>query len=657
MKYFDIIPLTKVARNKPQFFTYSSNENLKIGTLVEINFGRTKINGVVIRETTRPTAFKTRPISKVVKYDFLTQKQIELAKHISAYYITSLGSVTKQFVPKFAKKETPCFMEYKAPEDNEIKKEIKHTKEQKSAISKIKNSKIAKPFLLFGPASAGKTEVIMSAMKTILTEKKQCLLVIPELFLSNQEILRYKKRFPDKNILFFHSKLKQTEVTFALEKTKDGSTDIVISTRIGLFLPFKNLGLIAIDEEQDISHKQWDRSPRYHARTVAEMMTRIYKTKTLLVSSTPSLESIKKALAKKYHFLELPRLKTKDFEIKKPDIILPNLSKMFVKKGEVPFSKELKEALGETLEQKKISFILVPRRGKSKMIYCADCKKTLQCPSCNLPLVHEKNHYKCLHCSFKMASSSQCPSCRSFRLKDIGFGTESVVEFLKKQHPLAKIELIDSTIFEKITDREALYERLTTNKLDILVGTYAIAKGFDLPNIGLVAAVNVDNWAGQTDFRFDERWLGNLFQLSGRLNRPESKQNGKCIIQTYDPKNELLDVLQNSNWLEFAKEELETREAFLYPPFSFAVRLTLKNINKQTLAKKTKMVHNELLRIFRNSETSIQAPYFGTIQKVRGRFEKHILLKTTSFTSETWKMISKAVPDEWIIDVDSESIF
>lgn len=657
MKYFDIIPLTKVARNKPQFFTYSSDENLEVGTLVEMNFGRTKIEGVVMRKTIRPTTFKTRPISKVVNCGFLTQKQIELAKHISAYYITSLGTVTKQFVPKFAKKETPCFTECANTEDADVKGEIKHTKEQKSAIAKIKNSKIAKPFLLFGPASAGKTEVIMSAMETVLKQKKQCLLVIPEIFLSNQEILRYKKRFPNKNILFFHSKLKQTETTFALNKTRDGSADIIISTRIGLFLPFQSLGLIALDEEQDISHKQWDRSPRYHARTAAEMMTRIYKTKTLFISSTPSLESVKKALAEKYHFLELPRLKTKDFEIKKPEIILPNLGKMFVKKGEVPFSEELKEALEKALKEKKISFVLVPRRGKGKMIYCTDCKKKLQCPSCNLPLVHEKNHYKCLHCAFKTASSSQCPSCRSFRLKDIGFGTESVVDFLKKQHPLAKVELIDNTIFEKIADREELYKRLATNKLDILVGTYAIAKGFDLPNVGLVAAVNVDNWAGQTDFRFDERWLGNLFQLSGRLNRPNSEQDGKCVIQTYDPESEFLEILQNSSWLEFAKEELETREAFLYPPFSFAVRLTLKNTNKQTLAKKTKMVHNELLKIFRNSKTSIQAPYFGTIQKVRGRFEKHILLKTTSFTSETWKMISRAVPDEWIIDVDSESIF
>ncbi|MBT4251147.1 primosomal protein N' [bacterium] len=654
MNYFDVIPLTKVARNKPQFFTYSNNIEIAIGTLVEINFGRKKITGIVAKKTTRPT-FKTRPISKVISYGFLTPRQIKLARQISVYYLTSLGVVTKQFVPKFAKKETPCFVKQSKSEKDQ--KKIKHTKEQKSVIGEIKHGNATKPFLLFGPACAGKTEVAMTTMQEMLKEKKQSLLIIPEIFLSNQEIIRYKKRFSGKNILFFHSKLKSTEVTFALNQIKEGSADIIISTRIGLFLPFKNLGLIIVDEEQDISHKQWDSSPRYHARTVVEMMTKIYKTKTIFISSTPSMESVKKSLDGKYYFLELPRLKIKGFQVIEPEFILPDLRKIYTKRGEIPFSEELETELAKTLKRKGLSFVLIPRRGKSKLIYCTDCKKKLQCPSCNLPLVHEKNNYKCLHCSFKTSNLTQCPSCKSFRLKDIGFGTEGVASFLKKHYPSARIELIDGTIFEKISDRKILFQKLQNNKLDILVGTYAIAKGFDLLNVELTATINVDNWAGQTDFRFDERWVGNLFQLAGRLNRVNSKRNGKCIIQTYDPASELLETVQKQNWLEFAKEELETRKAFSYPPFSYIIRLTLKQPNEATLAKKTRVTYNKLSTNFRNSKTLVQPPYFATIKKVRGRWEKHILLKTTSFTSETWKSISNIVPDEWIIDVDSESIF
>lgn len=659
MKYIDVIPLTKVARNKPQLFTYTSEEDLEIGTLVEINFGRKKLQGIVAKKTVRPTTFKTRPISKVILSGFLTPGQITLAKQISTYYITSLGVVAKQFVPKIAKKETDCYLQAKdlGGKETENLPKVTHTKEQSEAISAIKKRHVPKPFLLFGPASAGKTEVIMSAMEDVIKEKKQCLLIIPDIFLSNQEILRYKARFPKSKVLFFHSKLKSTETTFALNQIRLGLAEIIISTRTGLFLPFKNLGLIAVDEEQDISHKQWDQSPRYHARIVTEMMTKIHSTKTLFVSSTPSLESVKKVLDKKYSLLELPRLKTAEFEIKKPEFILPNMLKVYGAKGGIPFSEELKTEISKVLKRKKISFILIPRRGKSKFVYCTDCKKKLQCPSCNLPLVHEKGHYRCLHCSFKTSSATQCPFCKSFRLKDLGFGTEGVVDFLKKQYPTARIELIDSTIFEKMSDRENLFGRLASNKIDILVGTYSIAKGFDFPNVELVATMNVDNWAGQTDFRFDERWLGNLFQLSGRLNRANSAQNGKCILQTYNPENELLENLKEQTWFEFATEELETRKHFLYPPFSFVIRLTLKHANEATLSKKTKVVYNQLLGTFRNSKTLVQAPYFGTIRKVRGKWEKHILLKTTSFTSSTWGAISRTVPSEWIIDVDSESIF
>ncbi len=655
MKYFDIIPLSKISRNKPQFFTYSSKENLEIGTLLKISFGRKKIQGIVLKETTRPI-FKIKPISKVVKSGFLTSKQIQLARQISTYYITSLGLVIKQFVPKTTKKETSCYLDL---EKDDLEKEVslKLTDEQESAIEKITKQNTNTPSLLFGPASAGKTEVIMKVMLDAIKKNKQCLLIIPEIFLSNQEIIRYKKRFPNENIIFFHSKLKASETTFALEKIKDGSAKIIISTRIGLFLPFKNLLVVAVDEEQDFSHKQWEQTPRYHARTVAEMITKIYKTKTIFVSSTPSLESINKARNNKYSLIELPRLKTTKFEIQKPEIIFPDLKKLYTKRTDVPLSEELKKSIKETLQKKKITLILVPRRGKSKLIYCTDCKKKLVCPSCNLPLIHEKNHYKCIHCSFKTSSPASCPNCRSFRLKDIGFGTEGVVESLQEEFSSAKIEFVDSSIFEKMSDQKKIFKKLKNSKIDILVGTYAIAKGFDIPEIELVATINADNWAGQTDFRFDERWLANLFQLSGRLNRARSSQKGKCIIQTYNPENELYEILQKQDWLKFADEEIDTRKTFLYPPFSFMIRLTLKQINRETLSKKVNKVYNELSRNLRRSKTSIQVPYFGTIQKTRNKWEKHILIKTTSFTSQTWRTISRVVPDEWIIDIDSESIF
>ncbi len=653
MQYYQVVPLTRISLKNSPFFTYSHPEKIPFGSLVEVDFGKKKLRGFVVNSSKKPI-FKTRQVRKIISPSLLTRKQLRLAKKISKHYFTSLGVVLKFFVLAKTKKETS--QEFKTEADIE---KITPTKDQKKAIEKILKEKKQKNFLLFGPASSGKTEVIMRLAKKIIKEKKQALILVPEIFLGHQEIERYHKRFPKIKIAFLHSQLKPSEITFINNQTKKGELDLVISTRMGLFLPFKNLGLIAVDEEQDISYKQWDQMPHYHAREVTLMFAGLHKksnTKTIFASGTPSISSCQKIANKKLIEIELPPLKTKKFKIAPPNFQIVDLKKYY-KKNEILISKELEKALEFALKKNKISIVFVPNRGKSRSVMCEDCKTILRCPNCETPIVHLGEKFHCLHCNFKTSTFSSCPKCKSFRIIDLGFGTEGVKSKLQTIFPKAKIEMVDGTVFEKNKKRKKVLDKLKNNKVDIVVGTYGIAKGFDISHVDLVAVLNADNWTGQADFQFDEKFIGNLFQLSGRANRPRSSGKGISLIQTFRPENPLLEKLKNWKWKSFISQELKQRKVLKYPPFGKLIKLTIKESEKRSIDRKSKTLYNKLVNLKLGKSTEISSPFYGFNQRIRGKWRKGILIKTGQKMNSKLKKFLQSTPENCSIDVDPENIF
>jgi len=656
MKYFyyQVIPITKIPIEKKPYFTYKSKEDIPFGSFVLIPFARKKIKGIVLKKQTKPT-FRTREITKVKTPSLINKPQLQLAENISDHYFTPVGVVLKFFTFNTTKK----IPELKAP-TTEKDKEIELTQKQLEVTDFITKGS-AEKFLVFGPASSGKTEIAMALIKKSLTEGTQSLVVLPEIFLSYQEIYRYQKRFAEKKVVLFHSKLKPSEKSAIWQGVKSGEIDILITTKTGLFMPFKNLGTIIIDEEQDISHKNWDQNPKYHAGKVAGWLSKQHSAKLVFLSATPSVKNFWKANEHKQGWkrLNLPALKTEKIKVAKPNIKIIDLwEKKYQRNGDILFCNDLLGDMRSTLNKNKISLILVPYHGKSQAVFCEKCKTSLKCPKCETSLIHTKDTYQCLHCNHKISSLSSCPECKSYKLKNIGFGTESVASEIKKRFPESKIGLVDRTNFENNSSREALFEDIRENKIDFLVGNQTVAKGFDFPNIDLVAILNAQRWTGKADYKFDERWLGGLFQVGGRLNRPTSSQKGILYIQSFKTNLDILENLKKWDWEKFVKKELETRKALKYPPFKKLYRLTFRDPNKDKVEKNTKKVYNQLQECLKKEGFEIFEPYYSFVKKKGFFWNKHILIKTNLNQDPTvLNKNLKKISNNWSIDPDPENIF
>ncbi len=686
--YYQVIPLVRLPLTRANDFTYHFDDFIEFGSIVKIKLNNKIVRGILVgkfqKNTTIKPDFKTSPILEIITSSQITKQQLALAKLISKYYLTPLSTTLKFFAFKLTKKNNTTYFDNLTKQILEIKEtkwqsEITLTAEQKKAIAQIKGTKQPvsvkkESFLLFGPPASGKTEVIIETIKSTILRGQQSLILIPEIFLSYQEIVRYSSKFIEGRVgevAILHSQLKPSEITTIWNGVKSGKIKIIISTRMGIFLPFKNLGLAVVDEEQDISHKQWDTPPFYHTRQVASMLQEVYSQKAfpakiLLVSSTPSLNSYQRTTKKKgWKLVKLPSLKTKSITVKNPIIELVDLKKYYKKGQQIFVSNELRFALKNVLDRNKIALLLVPRRGKSNTIICQDCQEVPTCPDCQVPLVHSENNYRCLHCNFKISNISKCPHCGSFRLTDVGFGTESVKDTVQTIFPSARTAIADSLTFKDNTYRQRVLGDLYNNKLDFLIGTYTIAKGLDVKDVELVTILNADNWPGQTDFRFDENYLSTIFQLAGRVNRPGGAQNGKCLIQTFDPVNRIFTYLKNWDWEEFTNYELENRQALSYPPFKHLIKITYRNYNKETVEKELDKLHAKLEKYTekqsistRHQSIQLLPPYFGHQEQIRGEWRKHLLLKIPILPIIDTKLLKILdLSTGWKIDVDTENVF
>ncbi len=651
MRFYHIAPLAKLPLTKEQFFTYSSSRALALGDLVEIYLGRRKIKGVVLKECTAPT-FYTKP-AKLLEKSALTENQIILAEKMSRHYLCSLGVVLKLFLLGKSKKIT-------APKTDFAKRKIAKyslTKAQRNALTKISETKHPQ-VLLFGAASSGKTEVLTELAHQALKQDKQFLLLLPEIFLGYHELERYLQKFIFNNQLatpsqigFYHSNLTGSEKTYLQRKIKSGQIKIIIATRAGLFLPFKDLAFIAIDEEQSETFKSWSGAPYYEAKSVAQMLSQIFKAKLILSSATPSLSTY---LEKKQLKIKLPPLEIADLSPQKPTVRIKNVfEEKYIKNFQFKLSKELKEKLLETKDNKEIAFFFVGRRGKSSSVVCQNCRKKLTCPTCQAPLNYVGDFYRCFNCSFKTdALIKKCPHCGSFRLLNFGFGTEAVADEIKTALPKLRVATVDREKFAQKRARTSLFKKIRTGKVDVIVGTYAIAKGFDLANLSLAVVPNADDFAANNNFLFDQQYLGNLFQLAGRLNRPTSKQTGLALIYTKKPQGELFQLLEKYDWQRFLLEEKANRQALHLPPFGKAIKLICKAKTEKNVEKETKKVYDKLsLAVKKNDLSKIQLNR-GKVLRRGNFYQQNILLKLpTNRLPKELKTSFLGLKTDWQIDL------
>ena len=445
------------------------------------------------------------------------------------------------------------------------------------------------PFLLYGITGSGKTEVYFDAMAKVLAQGRQVLFLLPEINLTPQLLKRVENRFADVPTAVLHSQMAAGKRTQDYLRAMLGQAKLVIGTRLAVFTPMDDVGLIVVDEEHDGSFKQ-DNELRYHARDLAVWRAKQSGCPVVLGSATPSLESWHKAQSGAYRLLQLTERAHASAQL--PQVEILNVGRLKLDNG---FSPQALQLLKQNFEAGGMSLVYLNRRGFAPALFCGDCGHTFGCLNCSAKMVlHQRaRQLRCHHCDHREPIPYKCPDCGNQDLTAVGHGTQRVEETLRAFLPKAAVVRVDRDSTAHKNDWADLYRRIADNEIDILVGTQMLAKGHDFARLNLVIVLNADGSLYSVDFRAPERLFAELMQVSGRAGRADKP--GKVLIQTQLPEHPVFAAVKAQDYAMFAENELNERQMFAMPPFGFqtAVRadaprvadaMEFLNAAKETLA-------------------------------------------------------------------------
>ena len=514
----------------------------------------------------------------------------------------------------FSIKKFEKFPKYSWDIEQNLKK-IELNDEQKSACTAFYQS-AGKPFLLEGVTGSGKTEIYLSLVADFLKKHQQGLILFPEIVLATQISERIEQYFGFRPQIW-NSNISPKKRREIWHGALSGDCPLVIGARSALFLPFRNLGIIVVDEEHDSSYKQ-EEMGLYNARDMAVVLAHIKQIPTILSSATPSLETKVNAMNGKYgHALVSSRFGTS----KMPSIHLIDMKQNRFQGGFI--SPILLNEIKETIARKEQCLIYLNRRGYSPITFCSSCGEKLSCPNCTAWLVYHKEFKKeiCHCCGFKMDIPNTCKNCGENSFIQYGPGVERIFEELKQKLPNARIEIASSdTLLGKNT--EDFIKRVRNNEIDILIGTQILAKGHHFANMTLVGVIDGDLGLFGADIRSGERTYQMISQVAGRAGRGEKP--GKILIQTFNPEHSLYSAMQQNNTEKFLNLEIASREKNSLPPFTKLASVIISGTNRELtekIAHELVQKHIENVRILGPAP----APRF----LLRGRTRWRILLKSS----------------------------
>ena len=671
--------LVEIKALNEKTFTYSVPSNLiekvSIGKRVTVPFGNRYINGL-ITEYVNACEYKTKDIIDVIDEEvILNDELINLGKIMSENYICSLMSCYECMLPsalKFNSKkinikyekyiekindlDTPSkgeenilslFKNTNIVKYSEIKnktilkrlieknilKEVNKekyrfnksyektnlkilTSSQDKAYNEILSSKNMVT-LLRGVTGSGKTEIYMHLIKRCLDSGKTGIVLVPEISLTTQLINRFMGVFGD-NVAVLHSLLSDGEKYDEWRKIKEGKVSLVIGTRSAVFAPLSNIGLIIIDEEHEDTYKQ-ENNPRYKAIDIAIERAKFNKSKIVLGSATPSLESYARAKVGKYDLVELTERVNNN---KLPEVKVIDM-KDEMKKGNSILSEEAVDLINDRISKNEQIMILINRRGYSNYIICNECANVLKCPNCDISLTYHKSNktLRCHYCGYATNKFEMCPKCNSKYLVLKGIGTEKIEEYINDKFKVRVVRMDRDT-----TSNKGMHEKIITDfnnyKYDIMLGTQMISKGLDFENVTLVIVLNGDSSLNIPDYRSAEKTFNLLTQVSGRAGR--SKKEGIAIIQTYNPDHYSIDFAKNHNYVGFYNKEIKIRKDLKYPPFSFIVAIRVLSTDFDIADKEIKKI-NKYLKNNLNDKYVILGPTVSL--KINNIYKFQLIIK------------------------------
>lgn len=496
--------------------------------------------------------------------------------------------------------------------------------EQEAARVAIKESFSAKDICLFhGVTGSGKTEIYAHLIQEVIDKGKQVLFLVPEIALTTQLIIRLQKFFGDA-LTVYHSKYSQNERAEAWHRIQEGSekAQIILGTRSSTLLPFKDLGLIVVDEEHESSYKQFDPAPRYNARDAAIVLAKLHATTILLGSATPSVESFYNTKNGKYGLVTLNR---RFGNVQLPKIELVDIKEKHKKRQmRGHFSDTLLKEMEEVLELKEQVILFQNRRGYAPLLECNTCGISPQCPNCDVSLTEHKyrNELRCHYCGYQRSIPKQCDACGSTDLDSKGFGTEQIEQELLELFPNHKIGRLDLDTTRGKYGYQKIIEAFQHGEIDVLVGTQMLSKGLDFSNVNLVGVLNADNMLNFPDFRAHERSFQMLTQVSGRAGR--GQKQGKVLIQTFNPYHQILQQVTTHSYLQMFGEQITERRNFHYPPYYRVLQITLKHKDFNLLNEGADWFGKSLGNTFGKN---LLGPTVPNVGRIRNMYIKQLIVK------------------------------
>ena len=429
-------------------------------------------------------------------------------------------------------------------------------------------------YLLFGVTGSGKTEVYMEMIENVVSKGRQVIVLIPEISLTYQTVMRFYKRFNDR-VSTLHSKLSDGERYDQFERAKNHEIDIMIGPRSALFTPFDNLGLIVIDEEHEHTYKS-ENMPKYHAREVAGELARLHNASVVLGSATPSIESFYRAQKGEYKLYELEN-RVNGAKLAKVRTV--DLREELKRGNKSIFSMQLKEAIEDRIQRNEQVMLFLNRRGYAGFISCRSCGEVVKCPHCDVSLNRHRNgKLVCHYCGYEQDEVKVCPKCSSRYIGGMKAGTEAVEEQVKKMFPQARVLRMDADTTKQKDDYEKVLSCFANREADILVGTQMIVKGHDFPYVTLVGILAADLSLNGNDYRAGERTFELLVQAAGRAGRAD--REGEVIIQTYQTDHYAVVNAARQNYRDFYSEEIGFRKMLMYPPCGHMLAIMVESKNE-----------------------------------------------------------------------------
>ncbi len=480
--------------------------------------------------------------------------------------------------------------------------------------------------LLYGVTGSGKTSVFMRLIDDVIKDGRGVIVMVPEISLTPQTIALFQQRYGS-CVAVFHSGLTLGERLDEWKRVNNGEALIAVGTRSAVFAPFRNLGLIVMDEEQESTYKS-ESSPRYHARDVAKFRCAYNKALLLLASATPSIESYYAALNQRYSLNVLP---ARYGEANLPNVTVTDMNLEAENGNTSIFSSELLKALAENLEHHKQSILLLNRRGYHTFASCKACGTVLTCPNCSISLIYHSanNRLMCHYCGYSIPFTKECPSCHESSVHYAGFGTQRAEEQLQQLLPEARVLRLDTDSTMSRFSYDKKLRSFSEGEYDIIVGTQMVAKGLDFENVTLVGVLSADQALYGDDFRSYERAFALMTQVVGRAGR--GKYSGRAVIQTFTPENNIIRLASEQNYTEFYAGEIAIRKAMLYPPFSDICMVgfvgvaerTVRNASRTFLSILSQLAQSE----YDDQPLRVLSPTPAQVSKVSNKYRYKLIVK------------------------------